>query len=57
MAWGDDYELLFALPPDQVPAACAFAIGRVQEYSDTNLLLDGVAPPGRLGYRHDRPAD
>jgi thiamine-monophosphate kinase len=57
LAWGDDYELLFTLPPDQAPAAPAFAIGRVLEYSDTNILLDGAVPTGRLGYHHDRPAD
>lgn len=57
MTWGDDYQLLFTLPPDQAPAAAAIAIGRVEDYRYNNVLLDGAVPPGRIGYRHDRPAD
>lgn len=55
MTWGDDYELLFTLPPDIAPPCLAHAIGRVEEYRGHSLLLDGAAPQGRLGYWHDEP--
>jgi thiamine-monophosphate kinase len=53
MAWGDDYELLFTLPAGQAPPCLAHAIGQVEEYCGTSILLDGAAPKGRLGYWHD----
>jgi thiamine-monophosphate kinase len=55
MAWGDDYELLFALPPNQTPACLAYAIGRVEEFMGNSVLIDGAPPTGRLGYWHDQP--
>lgn len=53
MTWGDDYELLFTLPPNQSPPFFAYAIGRVDEYIGNNVLIDGAVPKGRLGYWHD----
>jgi thiamine-monophosphate kinase len=53
MAWGDDYELLFTLPAGITPPCLAYAIGQVEEYCGTSILLDGAAPKGRLGYWHD----
>ena len=52
LRWGDDYELLFTLPPDvelPVPATC---IGEVRTRGETSLLLDGEPPTGSLGYEH-----
>ena len=53
MAWGDDYELLFTLPPNQRPPCLAYAIGRSEEFCGDSVLLDGAPPKGRLGYWHD----
>ena len=55
MTWGDDYELLFTLPPGQDPPCLAHAIGHVEEWRGDSLLLDGAVPEGLLGYRHNRP--
>lgn len=41
LRWGDDYELLFTLPPGTSPAAPATRIGEVLEHGATALLLDG----------------
>jgi thiamine-monophosphate kinase len=57
MAWGDDYELLFTMPPDRAPPCRAQAVGRVEAAGDEPLLLDGAAPDGRLGYSHGGPGD
>ena len=53
MTWGDDYELLFTLPGDQVPPCPANAIGQVQTFRGNSILLDDAVPQGRLGYQHD----
>ena len=55
MTWGDDYELLFTMAPDRTPACAAHAIGRVKKFHEHNVLLDGAAPQGPLGYTHGRP--
>jgi thiamine-monophosphate kinase len=55
MTWGDDYELLFTLPPDITPACFAHAIGQVMKYTDNSILVDGAAPLGPLGFWHDLP--
>lgn len=57
MAWGDDYELLFTLPPDRAPPCPAQAVGRVVAAQDAALLLDGAAPEGPLGYTHGARGD
>lgn len=51
---GDDYELLFTLPPDTVPLAPATRIGNAMAGGGLALRNNGVtAPlPARLGYRH-----
>lgn len=51
---GDDYELLFALPPSQKPPVRAIPVGRLQEGRGLTLLIDGaVMPlPDRLGWEH-----
>ncbi len=52
LRWGDDYQLLFTLPPrinSPVPAA---PIGLVQDAGPASLLLDGQPPSGALGYEH-----
>ena len=52
LRWGDDYQLLFALPADIVPPVPAHRIGRVLTQSPAALLLDGIEPSGTLGYEH-----
>lgn len=51
---GDDYELLFALPPGTRPAAPATEIGGFGAGSGLTLTDDGapVALPASLGYQH-----
>lgn len=54
LRWGDDYQLLFTLPPDVEPPVRAHAIGRVSADQGDPLLIDGV-PPARddqLGFEH-----
>ncbi len=55
MTWGDDYELLFTLPPKVAPACFAHAIGQVMKSTGHSVLVDGALPPGPLGYWHDAP--
>ena len=52
LSWGDDYELLFTLPPTITPPAPAFRIGIVTSAGPDPVLLDGCAPAGQLGYEH-----
>lgn len=51
---GDDYELLFALPPGAVPPVRAIPVGHVAEGSGLTLKIDGaVIPlPDSLGWEH-----
>jgi thiamine-monophosphate kinase len=51
---GDDYELLFALPPGAKPLINAIPIGRFTPGEGLTLMIDGaVMPlPDRLGYEH-----
>lgn len=53
LRWGDDYQLLFALPGGIAPPVEAHRIGEVREPSAAAVLLDGVvlADTG-LGYEH-----
>jgi thiamine-monophosphate kinase len=52
LRWGDDYELLFTLPPGIEPEAKATQIGVVRARGAEPLLLDGEKPEGPLGYEH-----
>ncbi|MFC3101824.1 thiamine-phosphate kinase [Altererythrobacter lauratis] len=54
MTWGDDYELLFALPPGRTSPIPASMIGRVEPRGFAPLLLDGepLVNPEGLGYAH-----
>ena len=54
MRWGDDYELLFTLPPGIQPPVAATCIGTVHPCGSGPLLIDGAAPEGEepLGYQH-----
>lgn len=51
---GDDYELLFALPPGQPPPIRAIPVGHFASGSGITLLIDGaVIPlPEKLGWEH-----
>lgn len=54
MRWGDDYELLFALPAGMTPPVAATRIGDVIARRPVPLLIDGIAPDpaSPLGYQH-----
>jgi thiamine-monophosphate kinase len=52
LAWGDDYELLFTLPPGAALPCPAFRIGAVLIRGNAPLLLGKTAPEGPLGYEH-----
>jgi thiamine-monophosphate kinase len=54
LRWGDDYQLLFALPADEIPPVPANMIGEVIPSGPAPLLLDAVplTEADELGYRH-----
>lgn len=54
LRWGDDYELLFTLPPGVTPAAAATCIGAATSGPAGGLLVDGKAPDSseNLGFVH-----
>lgn len=52
LTWGEDYQLLFTLPAGTLPPVPAHRIGKALERGIEPLLLDGAAPPGKLGYEH-----
>lgn len=54
MGWGDDYALLFTLPPAAVPPVRACRIGTACPAANAPLLLDGAPVTGPLGYEHAR---
>ncbi len=54
MRWGDDYELLFTLPPDSQPPVQATLVGRIEPCGFAPLVLDGhpIVNADGLGYQH-----
>jgi thiamine-monophosphate kinase len=52
LRWGEDYQLLFTLPPGRAPPISATRIGDVLRPGPAPLLLDGRPPTGTLGYEH-----
>jgi thiamine-monophosphate kinase len=54
LRWGDDYELLFALPAGMEPPVPATRIGSIEPRGFVPLFLDGepIANPEGLGYEH-----
>jgi thiamine-monophosphate kinase len=54
LRWGDDYELLFTMPPDVEPPVPATRIGSVEQRGFVPLFLDGepVANREGLGWEH-----
>ncbi|MGB7373135.1 thiamine-phosphate kinase [Pontixanthobacter sp.] len=56
--WGDDYELLFTLPPRTACPVPATQIGKVEAKDSALLWVDNaiLTPADRLGYRHERSA-
>lgn len=54
LRWGDDYQLLFTLPPGLSPPVEAHRIGYCEE-APTGIVLDGERlDEGGLGYEHRR---
>ena len=51
---GDDYELLFALPPSAKPPVRAIPVGSFSSGTGLSLMIDGAAIPlpDRLGWEH-----
>jgi thiamine-monophosphate kinase len=56
MRWGDDYELLFTLPPGTVPPIPATRIGHAELRGFAPLFLDGqpIVNSDGLGWQHER---
>ncbi len=54
MRWGDDYELLFSLPPDVTPPVPCSRIGKVERQGFAPLVLDRepIVNAEGLGYQH-----
>lgn len=54
LRWGDDYQLLFTLPPGAEPPVTAFLIGTALPAQAAPVLLGGVppSPADGLGYEH-----
>ena len=54
LTWGEDYELLFTLPPGTTPRVAAARIGQIEPRGFAPLFLDGepVLNPQGLGYSH-----
>lgn len=54
LRWGDDYELLFALPPSSEPPVRATRIGSIEPRGFAPLFLDGEPIVNRdgLGWEH-----
>lgn len=53
-SWGDDYQLLFAMPAGAEPPVPATCVGYFAEGSGLALIEDGVAvpTPNKLGFEH-----
>lgn len=56
MRWGDDYQLLFTLPPGLAAPVPAHRIGQVEAAGKSPLVLDGfpLTDAEKLGYQHGR---
>ena len=54
LRWGDDYQLLFALPPAITAPVASWRIGTAQALGSAPLLLDGtpLSEADGLGYEH-----
>jgi len=54
LRWGDDYELLFTLPPGSTPAVPATRIGKAIARAETTVILDEkpLSPPQTGGFQH-----
>lgn len=54
LRWGDDYQLLFALPAGFTPPVAATCIGAAQPAGSTPILLDGqpLDEAAGLGFEH-----
>ena len=54
LRWGDDYQLLFALPDGVEPPVPAWRIGSAMQEGPAPIVLDGepLDEAGRLGFQH-----
>ena len=55
LSWGDDYQLLFTLPPGIQPPATATQVGQVEPLGFVPLFVDGqpIANAAGLGWQHN----
>ncbi|KHL26305.1 thiamine-monophosphate kinase [Croceibacterium mercuriale] len=55
LSWGDDYQLLFSLPPGTQPPVPATQIGQVEQRGFVPLFVDGqpIANAEGLGWQHN----
>jgi thiamine-monophosphate kinase len=53
-SWGDDYQLLFAMPIGQLPPVAGTCVGYFSDGTGLTLVEDGVAvpTPNKLGFEH-----
>jgi thiamine-monophosphate kinase len=54
LSWGDDYQLLFTLPPGAAPPVAATQVGQVEPRGFVPMFVDGqpIANAGGLGWQH-----
>lgn len=54
LRWGEDYQLLFTLPPNATPPVPAHCIGMAEPAGTAPVILDGqpLAETDGLGYEH-----
>ncbi|WP_121116515.1 thiamine-phosphate kinase [Croceibacterium ferulae] len=55
LSWGDDYQLLFTLPPGTQPPVPATQVGQVEPLGFVPLFVDGqpIANAAGLGWQHN----
>ncbi len=53
-SWGDDYQLLFAMPPERLPPVAAICVGHFCDGAGLTLMHEGaaIAGPSKLGFEH-----
>jgi thiamine-monophosphate kinase len=54
LRWGEDYQLLFTLPPGATPPIAAHRVGKAEPAGTAPIVLDGqpLTEQDGLGYQH-----